>query len=477
MIRALIFRLLIYLAFTSAVLGQQPAPDRQPHLLSFEELQQLSELNAPTGSLAKKVMEILETPFVSNAAARSGERATRLQSPELGPYLRVAQWNIERGVNLDTIKQIFSDLEAFKANIDTTKFPFGSPQYEQAILEAEILKESSIVVLNEVDLGMKRTDYRNVAAELAQTARMNYVYGVEFFEIDQPELGIKGKNEGEKHTEQGKAFDLDPLRYKGLHGSAILSKYPVLDARVVPLKRQCYDWYRRELKGTSPLEAAKREVTDKVFLEKVVREVRRGGRTVVIADLYVPELPEKRVTVVNVHLENRCKPDCRENQIKEILALIQPIKNPVIMAGDFNTSGNDATPTSIKRELRKRYKDPHFWGSQAIKFFSPIGFAFDAIGLGFGFARVERDPTADNIPIIAPQTEGELFDEVEDFRFADGRAFDFRGEKRRSIDKKSRKLANSNERAQVGFKPTFKFERSVKNTVGQFKVDWFLVKP
>jgi hypothetical protein len=110
---------------------------------------------------------------------------------------------------------------------------------------------------------MKRTGYRDVAAELAEAARMNYVYGVEFLEIDQLE---NNDEEGESKAEGRDMLALDPLRYKGLHGSAILSKYPILDARVVPLKRQCYDWYRKELKGTSPLESAKRQATDKVFL-------------------------------------------------------------------------------------------------------------------------------------------------------------------------------------------------------------------
>ena len=123
---------------------------------------------------------------------------------------------------------------------------------------------------------------------------------------------------------------------------------------------------------------------------------------------------------------------------------------------------------------KKRYKDPHFWGAQAIKRLTPVGLTLDAAQLGFGFAKIERDPTADKIPILAPRTEGELFDEVEDFRFSDGQAFDFRGDKSRTVDDRDKKLANSNERAKVGFKPTYEFERSFENTVGEFKLDWFL---
>jgi endonuclease/exonuclease/phosphatase family metal-dependent hydrolase len=458
-------------------LAQQVAPDRLPAVLSFEELKQLSEPNSFTGSVAEKAERILNTPFISNAAERLGVTPIHLKDPELGVYSRAAQWNIERGMNLDLIKLIFQDRETFKSKFDRKEYQPGTSGYEEAIQQAEILRNTSILILNEVDLGMPRTDYRNVVAEFAEAARMNYVYGVEFFEIDKLQLGTEelGEDDEEK-AEFRKMLAPDPERYKGLHGSAILSKYPILAARVVPLKRQCYDWYHEELKKASALEGAKREVADRVFLEKIFREVRRGGRTLVMADLYVPELPENKVTVINVHLENRGKPSCREDQMKEVLALIQPITNPVIMAGDLNTSGSDATPTSFKRELKKRYKDPHFWGAQAIKHLTPVGLTLDAAQLGFGFAKIERDPTADKIPILAPRTEGELFDEVEDFRFSDGRAFDFRGDKSRTVDDRDKKLANSNERAKVGFKPTYEFERSFENTVGEFKLDWFFVK-
>ena len=39
-------------------------------------------------------------------------------------------------------------------------------------------------MLNEVDMGMKRSEYRDVARELAAALHMNYAYGVEFVEVD-----------------------------------------------------------------------------------------------------------------------------------------------------------------------------------------------------------------------------------------------------------------------------------------------------
>jgi hypothetical protein len=41
-----------------------------------------------------------------------------------------------------------------------------------------------VLVLNEADWGMKRTEYRNVTRELATALHMNYAYGVEFVEVD-----------------------------------------------------------------------------------------------------------------------------------------------------------------------------------------------------------------------------------------------------------------------------------------------------
>jgi hypothetical protein len=63
---------------------------------------------------------------------------------------------------------------------------------------------------------------------------------------------------------------------------------------------------------------------------------------------------------------------------------------------------------------------------------------------------------------------------VEKFRFSDGGKFDFRGDRARSGGR-GETLANSNERGQKGFIPTYSLTRSF-GTVGQFKLDWLFVK-
>ncbi len=81
-----------------------------------------------------------------------------------------------------------------------------------------------------------------------------------------------------------------------------------------------------------------------------------------------------------------------------------------------------------------------------------------------------------SIPVVASNPEAEFFEKLKDFRFADGNAFDFRGERDRSIGGKDDPLANSNERGDKGFITTFEVERTIA-FVGKFKLDWIFVKP
>ena len=74
-------------------------------------------------------------------------------------------------------------------------------------------------------------------------------------------------------------FSTDKKRLLGLHGTAILSRYPLRDVKLVPFEYQAYDWYNGEKKyGT--VEAGKRKGASLPFGEQIVREVRRGGRTI-----------------------------------------------------------------------------------------------------------------------------------------------------------------------------------------------------
>ena len=79
-----------------------------------------------------------------------------------------------------------------------------------------------------------------------------------------------------------------------------------------------YGWYNGE-KTYGVAEVGKRKGASLVFAEQIVREVRRGGRTNLIATIDVPDLPEREVTIVSTHLENRTTPKGRVKEADELL--------------------------------------------------------------------------------------------------------------------------------------------------------------
>jgi endonuclease/exonuclease/phosphatase family metal-dependent hydrolase len=448
-----------------------------PELLSFDELVALSETDQPIPLLKAKLEKLLNTPMMGDKATNTKVKPRRPADNGLGPILRVACWNIERGLNFDLIRLALSDPEGFKqaaarlGTIDEDKIP----EIEK---ELRVLRDSDVLLLNEVDLGMKRTDYRDVAKDLAHALGMSFVFGVEFVEVDRLEdLGIDPVRLDDPGLAQQMQAELkpDPARYLGLHGNAILSRYPLQNARMYRLP-VCHDWFRTENAEISALEKGKRLSANKLFLERIEREVRQGGRMALIADIKVPELPGGLATVISAHLENRCKPACRTKQMDALLEQIKDVDYPLILAGDLNTTGTDGTPTSIRREILERVKNYEFWATQALKWATPAALPLLTL-TPVNYFKNYLDPTAIHLPVIGSNREARLFQHVERFRFADNRAFDFRGETERNHHGKQSTLANSNQRARKGFEPTFTIKRDFGGLVGRYKLDWFFVKP
>lgn len=228
---------------------------------------------------------------------------------------------------------------------------------------------------------------------------------------------------------------MDPSRFKGLHGTAILSRYRLENVKLVRLPK-VYDWYASELKGTSRLEEGKRTVSEKVLLEKMLREVRRGGRLMLTADITEPAAPGGKVTVVATHLENRCLPKYRVQQLNVVLARIGRIRHPVIVAGDMNTSSSDGTPTSVSREIKKRVGSAEFWAKKGVFYATGIGFVASALLGSANMFRKNGDPTVRDIKFFASNPEAKFFERLREFRFADGKAFDFRGDEERTSNRR-----------------------------------------
>jgi endonuclease/exonuclease/phosphatase family metal-dependent hydrolase len=471
---------------TSSLRAQEYVRDSEPKLFSYDELVQLSLDQEMSPELAEKLRIVITTPFINNEAYYRGARPRPLDVKELGPSLRVACWNIERGLKLDDIQLFLTDKDRFMAKVEAErKKAKESGQTVRAVAlekipqEIEILKAADVWILNEVDWGVKRSQYREVIRELAETLNMNWAYGVEFLEIDSKQLGTDTFEDHEDENARQQLlelFSVDKDRIRALHGQAVLSRYPIRAARLVPFKAG-YDWFKEENK-IRPLEKAKRKAAILIG-EELLREVRRGGRTTLFVDLDVPEVSGQRLTIAATHLENRTKPKVRRQQMEELLNEIRETHNPVVIAGDLNTTGSDSTPTSVQYMLYKRFGSTDFWTTKGVQWATGVGIVYGAAKAGRKLAGIQYrvDPTSANIPGLSANLERGLFTSMEQFRFADGKAIDFRGVPERTIDGMSGTLADSNERLSKGFAPSFETELIWgKVRVAKFRLDWIFVK-
>ena len=103
--------------------------------------------------------------------------------------LRIVDWNIDRGQQLQGITDFLASAHA------------------------------DILILQEVDVNARRTHRLNIAEEVARKLGMNYVFGREFEELVQ----------GSKNS-------------PAYHGQATLSKWPILKPRLIRFSKQSHFW-------------------------------------------------------------------------------------------------------------------------------------------------------------------------------------------------------------------------------------------
>jgi endonuclease/exonuclease/phosphatase family metal-dependent hydrolase len=471
---------LLIVMWQSTVLACTDAqePDRTsfsaPQPLGFDDLVALATTDPAPVSVEKRLAQLLSTPFISNEATARGAAPKVPQVPILGPTLRIAEWNINRGENESEVELALAQprefLDAARKNPSVT--PGDLTKVAQELNE---LSAADVIILDEVDDGVKRTKYHNVARDLAKALNMNYVYGVEFIELNRIYLGAEKEDEADRpNIRPGERFGVDPERYLGLEGSAILSRYPIRGARIIRLPQE-YDWYHQEVKAVSDLERVRRWSSETLFQERIARQVRRGGRMAIVADLEVPQSPTGLVTVVSPHLEDYTKPLGRQEQLSFLLGQIKAISNPVVLTGDFNTTDSSARPISTRGLILKYIKDYRFWARQALFLALPVpglGYAFRAVNYFKNF----HDPTTVNVSLLLPDRSRKMFDDLKAFRFSDEGNFDLSGNKTVSFHRAAKTLADSNQRAWKGFTPTFAFQRTFKGLIGRYKIDWFFIK-
>lgn len=404
--------------------------------LSFEELNALGKKTKPDFEQVERLDRLLTTPLIISAGHAWNSKSD---------LIRIAFWNIGWGMQWPMIEAALRNPDEFKSRIEQQR-SLPVPQWEKAAEELSLLRTADVIILNEVDLGMPRTAYADVVRELASALGMSYTFGVEFVELGDLHPGV------------------DPLRYRGLHGNAILSRFPILSVQIHRLP-QCYDWFETERKQVTKLEQGKRWSAAHFLNERVARQVRRGGRMALIAKLETGVGIEGTLTAVASHLEERSSPKCRQKQMQDLLEAVRNIRGTVVVGTDLNSSGRNGTPMSFTREIATRLTSRQFWARRAVDWFVP---ALSWMLWPINSWKNARDPSAVSIPVLARNRERRLFAMLRQFRFSDGGAFEFGG---------TATLDSTNHRDWKGFRPTWRPEKNLLGFMGGYKLDWIFVKP
>ncbi|MEO1536244.1 MAG: endonuclease/exonuclease/phosphatase family protein [Pseudomonadota bacterium] len=166
---------------------------------------------------------------------------------------------------------------------------------------ADILRASGaeIILATEMDHGMARSGQRHTTRDLAEALDVGYAYGVEFVE-----LGTGDPYETSLFADAPNAH--------GLHGNAVLSRYPMEKVALLPL-----DAGGKWFTGTPKNDG----------------QFRIGGRMAMAAQI-------GGITFVSVHYESESDADGRADQTRRMLDLIAAEygDGPCVIGGDLNTA-------------------------------------------------------------------------------------------------------------------------------------------
>ena len=193
-------------------------------------------------------------------------------APPAKSEYRLVAWNLERGIEYE------GQLEALRAH------PY--------------LASADVYLLTETDVGMARSGNRNIARDLAEALGFDYAFAPCYLNLSKG-AGVESEAAGEN--------DL------GLHGNAILSRYPIRNPRPVELVNG-----RDKMRG---------------------REKRLGRQAAIAAEIALPGLP---LTVCSTHLDAQSSQRHRRNQMEAILDAL-PSRGPTVIGGDWNTTTFDAS--------------------------------------------------------------------------------------------------------------------------------------
>src|SRR3990167_1047867 len=100
----------------------------------------------------------------------------------------------------------------------------------------------------------------------------------------------------------------------------------------------------------------------------------------------------------------------------------------------------DISSTTAGRIIKRTASNPTTWFSLAVNVLSPHALIINTTRFISNFTKNLNNPLAKHIPVIAPNPLRSFFDMMQEYRFQDGKAFDFRGDPTRSVGKKNQVL-------------------------------------
>ena len=204
------------------------------------------------------------------ATTETGTFATP-DAPAKSSY-RLLAWNIERGIEFE------AQMEEFKAH--------------------DYLRSADVLLLTETDVGMARSGNRNIARDLARELGLNYAFAPCYLNLSKG-AGVESESAGENEV--------------GMHGNALLSRYPLRKPRRIALGNG-----RDKMLG---------------------REKRLGQQAAIAAEIELPGLP---LTVCSVHLDAQSRQRHRRDQMELVINGL-PRGGPAVIAGDWNTTTFDSS--------------------------------------------------------------------------------------------------------------------------------------
>lgn len=183
--------------------------------------------------------------------------------------MRAVAWNVERGKRFDPLMA--------------------------ALRDEPLIRETDLLLLTELDIGMGRSGNRNVPAEVARALGMGYVFA-NYHLLPGP------GDSAELDTRDPNAL--------GLHGAALFTRWPIQRISSVGLP----------------------EFTDKFrAIEK-----RLGTKRALLCEVLTPDGP---LVVVVVHLDPFAPPMHRAHQLRSIIAAVDRMGvERVLIGGDYNTN-------------------------------------------------------------------------------------------------------------------------------------------